>query len=314
MKHLTRTLLSMSLVLSIACDSDGATEVNPDASSVNTQPTPAEKETNTIADIAANNADFSTLAGALAATGLDEALQGEGPFTVFAPTNAAFDHLPEGLVASLSADQLTGILLYHVAGAELLASDVIGADSAETLNGSSVSIAIDGDTVVLDGRVQVTATDIIADNGVIHVLDAVLIPGAFPGNLVEALSSYPRFSGLVGAVAAAGLVEALQSDNEGAGFTVFAPTNNAFAGIEVPADIDVLASVLLYHVLGFTANAETAIEVASSENPQAETLQGGIISFDLVDGLNINGDTNVTYTDIEASNGVIHVIDSVLLP
>jgi transforming growth factor-beta-induced protein len=271
-----------------------------------------DPEPQSIVDVAVANGNFTTLVGALEATGLDEALEGEGPFTVFAPTDAAFELLPDGLVASLDAATLADILEYHVVSGELFAEDVVAADSATTLGGT-VDIAVDGGTVVLDGRVQVTTTDIEADNGVIHVIDAVLLPGAFPGDIVDALSSSPRFSSLVGAVVDAGLVETLQGDNGGDGFTVFAPTNAAFAEIVVPTDVPVLTDVLTYHVLPATVGSTAAVAVAESGDPNVATVEGSDVALSLPGGvLTLNGSAAVTYADIETDNGVIHVIDTVL--
>ena len=132
----------------------------------------------TIVDIAASNADFSTLVAAVKAAGLVDVLSGEGPFTVFAPTNAAFAALPEGTVESLlkpeNKDQLVAILTYHVVPGKVMASDVVTLDSATTVQGGSVAIE-SGATVTVDGA-QVVATDIEASNGVIHVIDAVILP------------------------------------------------------------------------------------------------------------------------------------------
>jgi uncharacterized surface protein with fasciclin (FAS1) repeats len=136
----------------------------------------------TIVDIAANNPDFSTLVAAVEAAGLAETLAGEGPFTVFAPTNDAFAKLPAGTVESLlepaNKDQLTSILTYHVVPAEVMAADVT-AGAVTTVNGASFDVSTDGGVVISDGQggtANVVQTDIVASNGVIHVIDAVLLP------------------------------------------------------------------------------------------------------------------------------------------
>lgn len=132
----------------------------------------------TIVDVAAGNPDFSTLVAAVQAAGLVETLSGEGPFTVFAPTNAAFAKLPEGTVESLLADipALTKVLTYHVVAGKVLAADVVGMTSAPTVNGQEVKIAVVEGSVRLNDASTVTATDIEASNGVIHVIDSVLLP------------------------------------------------------------------------------------------------------------------------------------------
>jgi uncharacterized surface protein with fasciclin (FAS1) repeats len=136
-------------------------------------------EAQTIVDIAVSDERFSTLVTALQEAELVEALQGEGPFTVFAPTDEAFAALPEGALEGLLADKaaLTDVLLFHVIGGEILAADVVGLDGqmAETLSGFSFPIEIDGDKVMV-GDAIVIITDIEASNGVIHVIDAVLLP------------------------------------------------------------------------------------------------------------------------------------------
>lgn len=145
----------------------------------------------TIVEVAQGNSDFSTLVTAVTAADLGETLSGEGPFTVFAPTNAAFDALPEGTVETLTTEdteQLGSILTYHVVPSEVMAADLTAAiESAgeggytiETVNGGTLTAMVDGGNVVLTdaqgNTATVTATDIDASNGVIHVIDTVLIP------------------------------------------------------------------------------------------------------------------------------------------
>lgn len=133
----------------------------------------------TIVDVAADNPDFSTLVAAVKAAGLVETLSGEGPFTVFAPTNEAFAKLPEGKVDSLLADipTLKKILTYHVVAGKVMAADVVGLNNATTVQGDDVKIAVVDGKVKLNDSAMVTATDLEASNGVIHVIDTVLIPG-----------------------------------------------------------------------------------------------------------------------------------------
>jgi uncharacterized surface protein with fasciclin (FAS1) repeats len=132
----------------------------------------------TIVDVAAGNPDFSTLVAAVKAAGLVETLSGEGPFTVFAPTNEAFAKLPEGKVDSLLADipTLKKILTYHVVAGKVMAADVVGLNSATTVQGDDMKIAVVDGKVKLNDSAMVTATDLEASNGVIHVIDTVLIP------------------------------------------------------------------------------------------------------------------------------------------
>ncbi|NNK90846.1 MAG: fasciclin domain-containing protein [Acidimicrobiia bacterium] len=131
----------------------------------------------TIVDVAVGAGTFDTLVAAVTAAGLGDTLSGDGPFTVFAPTDDAFAALPEGTLEALLDDipTLTDILLYHVVAGEVLAADVVGLDSATTVQGSDVTITVDGSSVMVDAA-NVVATDIIASNGVIHVIDAVILP------------------------------------------------------------------------------------------------------------------------------------------
>ena len=281
-----------------------------------------EKETKlSIAEIAVDGG-FNTLVAALDAADLVETLSGEGTFTVFAPTDDAFAALPEGMLEELLADPetLKQILLYHVVGDVVMAETVVTLDEAETLEGSIVSIdVVDGNVFLNDS--QVTSTDIEASNGVVHVIDKVLVPGmqeAASNETPEESKSIAEiavaggFNTLVAALSAADLVETLSGEGT---FTVFAPTDDAFAALpegmleELLADPETLKQILLYHVVGDVVMAETVVTL-----DEAETLEGSIVSIDVVDGNVFLNDSQVTSTDIEASNGVVHVIDKVLVP
>lgn len=266
----------------------------------------------TVIEVAEDDGNFTTLVNALEETGLDDTLEGDGPFTVFAPTDDAFARLPDGVLASLDADTLSTILTYHVVADSVLAADVVELDSATTVEGSDIGIQVFDGTVLLDGTVQIVTTDIQADNGVIHVVDAVLLPPSvpFPGDIVQALQAYPVFSTLVDAVVDADLVSVLQGDNEGDGFTVFAPTNFAFDDVDLAAlSAAELEDVLLYHVVPATVPAAMVVELDS-----ATTALGEDIAIDASSSVVLNGESNVIRTDLEANNGIIHVIDTVLTP
>ncbi len=139
----------------------------------------AQDEMGTIVEIAQGSDDFSTLVSAVESAGLAETLSGEGPFTVFAPTNEAFEALPEGTLDELTmeenSDQLTSILTYHVVPSAAMAADLSDGQELETVNGETLTVSIDGDTVMI-GDATVTQADIEASNGVIHVIDTVLMP------------------------------------------------------------------------------------------------------------------------------------------
>ncbi len=275
---------------------------------------PAEEESlGSIVDIAVADGRFTTLVAALQAAGLAETLAGEGAFTVFAPTDDAFAKLPEGTVEALLEDipALTDILLYHVVSGEVLAEQVVTLNSAKALNEKFVEIEVMDGMVYLNDA-QVVITDIQADNGVIHVIDTVLLPPESQGSIVEIAVADGRFETLAAALGAADLVETLS--NEGL-FTVFAPTDDAFAKLPEGAvealleDIPALTDILLYHVVSGKVTAEEVIVLE-----EAETLLGENISIRVEDGNVYINDAMVIITDIMADNGVIHVIDTVLLP
>lgn len=284
----------------VACDDDSSNDNEP---------------TQSLVDVAAGDGNFSILVGALEATGLDATLGGEEAFTVFAPTDEAFERLPAGVLESLDATTLEKILTYHVVAGTVEASTVIGLDSATTVQGDDVGIQVVDGTVIINGTTQVTATDIGADNGVIHVLDSVLLPPdiAFPGTIVDAALAYPIFDTLAGAVVSAELAEALSSDNEGQNFTIFAPQERAFTALGVDLatlSSEELANILLYHAIDGEVDAATVVGLEA-----ATTKQGSDISISVGDsGVTLNGSANVVRTDLRTSNGIIHVIDGVLVP
>jgi uncharacterized surface protein with fasciclin (FAS1) repeats len=286
-----------------------------------------------IAEIATEDGRFTTLVAAVEAAGLAETLNGEGEFTVFAPTDDAFAALPEGTVESLLEDPegaLKDILLYHVVGSAVPAETVVTLDSADTLQGEAVAIAVVDGEVILNDSAKVIITDIEASNGIIHVIDAVILPPSMTEaaaedamtedemmdakSIAEIATEDGRFTTLVAAVEAAGLAETLSSEGE---FTVFAPTDDAFAALpegtvesllEDPEGT--LKDILLYHVL---SQAVPAADVVNYE--AAETVQGENVAITVVDGeVVLNDSAKVIITDIAASNGIIHVIDAVLLP
>lgn len=267
-------------------------------------------EQKTIVETAVGAGDFGTLVAAVKAAGLAETLSGTGPFTVFAPTDAAFKKLPAGTVEALLAnpEKLKSILLFHVVSGSVMAKEVTGLTSAPTILGQDLTVDTT-DGVKINGA-KVTAADIVCSNGVIHVIDTVLIPK----NVVEIAAGNEDFSTLVAAVTAAGLAETLSGDGP---FTIFAPTNEAFAKLPAgtvedllkPENKAKLAAILTYHVV---SGKVMAADVAGLN--KATTVQGSDVSIkSKQDTVTING-AKVTATDIVGSNGVIHVIDTVILP
>jgi uncharacterized surface protein with fasciclin (FAS1) repeats len=268
----------------------------------------------TVVEQIVNSPDHNTLEAAVIAAELDDDLSGEGPFTVFAPTDAAFAALPEGTVEELLEDPtgaLAQILLYHVVGAEAYSTDLSDGQMIMTLQGQDVTVTINDDGVFINDA-KVTMADIAASNGVVHVIDAVMLPPALP-SVVEIVVNSPDHNILEAAVIAAELADDLSGEGP---FTVFAPTDAAFAALpegtveELLEDpTGALAQILLYHVVGAEAYSTDL-----SDGQMIMTLQGQDVTVTINDdGVFIN-DAMVTMADIAASNGVVHVIDAVILP
>jgi uncharacterized surface protein with fasciclin (FAS1) repeats len=276
---------------------------------------PANQESD-IVDTAVGAGKFNTLVAAVKAAGLVETLKGDGPFTVFAPTDEAFKKLPAGTVEELikpeNKAKLAAILTYHVVSGNVMAADVVKLNSAKTVQGQNVAIEVADGKVKINGA-NVIATDIKCKNGVIHVIDSVILP---PGNpdIVDTAVSAGKFTTLVAAVKAAGLVETLKGEGP---FTVFAPTDEAFGKIPAetikellkPENKEKLASILTYHVVSGKVMAADVVQLTS-----ATTVNGQKASVKVVDGKVMIDGAQVVKTDIECGNGVIHVIDSVIMP
>jgi transforming growth factor-beta-induced protein len=282
-----------------------------------------------IMDILRENAGYSTLVAAIEAAGLEDALSGSTDLTLFGPTNEAFDAALGAL--GLTAEQLladtetlTSILLYHVAAGELFATDVVSMDRVKMLDGNYADVMLMNGGAYIENA-QITRTDINVSNGVIHVIDAVILPPNFgqaaapapatQPNIMDVLRANSGWSTLVAAIEAAGLEGALSgSDN----LTVFGPTNEAFEaalgalGItaeELLADTETLTSILLYHV---AAGELFATDVVSMDH--IKMLDGNYADVMLMNGGAYIENAQITRTDINVSNGVIHVIDAVILP
>ncbi len=286
-------------------------------------PTP-EPDPMSIVDVAVANGSFTTLVAALEATGLDVTLSDmDSSFTVFAPTDDAFALLGDGTIAALLDDTetLTDILTYHVIGAEIDSSAAISSagSTVEMVNGDSVGLSLDGDNLLVN-TVTVTTVDVEADNGVIHVIDAVLMPPAEKGtptmNIVDTAVAAEDFGTLVTALQAAGLDATLADETQS--FTVFAPTDAAFAMIDpdtldlLLADTEALSDVLLQHVVSGEVNSVTAYTLNGLSAATASGAEIPIAINSELDTLTFGGAT-VTTTDIYTTNGVIHVIDMVVV-
>ncbi len=293
---------------------------------------PAAPATN-ILETAKAAGSFTTLNAAVDAAGLTDTLNGEGPFTVFAPTDDAFAALPAGALDALLKPEnkatLVKILTYHVVPGTVLAADIKAGDVA-TVEGGTVKLATEGGVTVNDAKVL--TADVVATNGVIHVIDKVLIPSsvdvaallapptttsaptaaAAAGTIVDVATANGSFTILLAAVNAAGLADTLK----GAGpFTLFAPTDDAFAALPAgvvdalvkPENNATLAKILTYHVIAGKVLA------ADFKAGDVTTVEGATVKLATEGGVSVN-DAKVVTADVATSNGVIHVIDKVLLP
>jgi len=342
-------LLAFAMIVA-ACSSD-----SDDTTTTTAEPV---MEETSVLDLAIEAGQFSTLIAAIDAAGLGETLEGEGPFTVLAPTDAAFEAAFEalGITAEelLANPALADILTYHVlpqeADSQLVAT--LDGSSVATVNGQSVDVnVVDGQVMI--NEATVVSADLVADNGIVHVIDGVLLPPdvaealgvamaddmeeettttteattttteAMDPTIAEivvaaATGDSPEFTVLLAALETAGLVDALNGEGP---FTVFAPTDAAFGALleelgvtaeELLANPD-LANILLYHVVSGEFLAADVIDLAPVDVPTL--YEENTISIAVVDGsVVINDVATVTSPDVMASNGVIHVIDAVLVP
>lgn len=338
MKNQSISMLLVGLLFLVGCSTDDVSgptaPANPTSESefpiseefpgLETQIAAASKPTGDLVDTAVG-AGFKTLVAAVQAAGLEDALRGDDPLTVFAPTEEAFANLPGGLLEQLlrpeNQDKLQQILLYHVVPGAVKRSDLRWYQNVETLEGSDLKIRRFFRLVVVNDT-WVKLADVMATNGVIHVIDKVLVPEGFTLeepveptlDLVDTAVN-AGLSTLVTAVQAAGLEDALRGDGP---LTVFAPTNEAFdklpeglvAELLMPENVALLQELLLYHV------TEGDIRSTDLRRFQAvEMLQGSKTwVFKTRSGRVYVNSSRVTGPDVAATNGVAHVINRVLIP
>jgi uncharacterized surface protein with fasciclin (FAS1) repeats len=283
-----------------------------------------DQQAATIVQVAQKDSRFSVLVEAVQAAGLTETLSAPGPYTVFAPTNDAFTALLAEL--GLTKDQLfanktllTAVLKYHVVAGSVSSAQVPLGKAITPVGGGFFKVdKVGADLVVTDGRnrtSKIVQADVAASNGVIHAVDKVLLPA--DKNVVQNAMANPNFSILVEAVTAAGLGNTLSGTGP---FTVFAPTNAAFSALlaelgvtkdQLFADKALLTKVLTYHVLpALVLKADVQV------NTPITTVEGEtfVISPALAITDRRGRQANITATDILASNGVVHVVDKVILP
>ena len=279
---------------------------------------PTPEPAGTVVDIVVNSEVHNLLEAAVLEADLAETLSGEGPFTVFAPTDDAFIALAEALALApedlLALPELADILLYHVVGATALSTDLSNGQMVTTLNGADVTVTIN-ETGIFINDAQVIVADLVATNGVVHVIDAVLTPPVPTNTVVDIIVNSDIHTILEAAVLEADLAGALSGEGP---FTVFAPTDEAFAALAealgaTAADLlalPELADILLYHVVG-----ATAISTDLNDGQMVATLNGAEVEVSIeCDGSIFINDAQVILADIEADNGVVHVLDAVLIP
>ena len=288
----------------------------------------------TIAGVATSNSNFTTLVSALSKAGLVSTFSGAGSFTVFAPTNAAFDaaaaallgpgRTGQDLVNGLDVATLTAVLKYHVVGDARNAQAVLASSQIVMLDGNAAAIAVKSGSPYIQNA-KITSTDIQASNGIVHVIDAVILPPSLAKaastsdqTIAAIAAGNPDFSTLVAALKRAGLVDVFNGTQK---FTVFAPTNAAFDdaakllhfrnGAEMVAQLDLktLTAVLTYHVV---AGEQQAAAVVAAD--QLHMLSGVAADVAVRSGKAFIDEAPILSTNILASNGVIHVLGGVMLP
>lgn len=314
-KKITKTFimtLFVSCALLTSCDDDEDTIVKVDD----------------IPTLASKNADLSTLVSALQKADLVTALQADGPFTVFAPSNAAFQKLLDSKAAWNSLDDipvatLEAVLKYHVVTSQALSTDLSDNQEITTLGGGKLTVDLTNG-VKIESTSSVTATvttaDVKASNGVVHVIDEVLLMDDLPKDITDLAIGTDNLSTLVAALKKTDLVSALQADGP---FTVFAPTNDAFQALldsnsdwnsldDIP--VATLTQVLLFHVLDqkvlSTDLTDTYVNTLA-KGPNDEPLS---LQVEVTGGVQFNGDSAPIDVNILGSNGVVHTIDKVMLP
>jgi uncharacterized surface protein with fasciclin (FAS1) repeats len=270
----------------------------------------------TVVDIALDSPDFNSLTAAVVQEELLPVLTDPlASLTVFAPTDAAFDNIATALGTDinglLALPNLADILTYHVLGAEVLAADINNGDIVQPVSTTNtLKMTVTSGGMVYANQAQVTAADLLADNGAVHVLDAVVLPNE---TVVDIALDSPDFNSLTAAVVQQELLPALTDPL--ASLTVFAPTDAAFDDLATALGTDIngilanpeLTDILLFHVVGITV-----LSTDLTNGPVA-TLNGQDIIVDLSMGVMIN-DANVTAADLASDNGVVHVLDAVLVP
>ncbi len=269
----------------------------------------------TIVDVVVNSPDHNTLEAAVIAADLAGTLSGPGPFTLFAPTDAAFAAIDPAVIEALLADpsgDLTKILTHHVVNGVANGDNIFDGMRISSLFGQNLEFDINGGSITINGA-NVSVANIATTNGVVHVIDAVLLPEIKASTVVDIVVNSSNHNTLETAVLAAGLQGALSGPGP---FTLFAPTDAAFAAID-PAVLNslladpqgALTEVLTYHAVNGVAGAASLFD-----GQKMGTLNGENLNFMINGNGAFVNDIRISVTDIKAENGVVHVIDAVLLP
>jgi transforming growth factor-beta-induced protein len=293
--------LAMGSFLTISCKKDNITETGP--------------QLGNIVEVASANPEFSSLVAAIKRAGLESFLT-SGNYTVFAPTNAAFASLLTELGFSslddIPVETLKSVLLYHVITGKVASSAIVSGYVSTNSSGPattklSLYIKKTGADVKLDNRANVNAVDIAASNGVIHVIDKVLMPG----KIVQAAINNPNFSTLVTAVIYADLVTTLNS----AIFTVFAPSNAAFSALLTKVGADSVTTLPKETVVAILLDHVVSGNITSKDLMNGNVIPIGgdtIIVSGTGNARKLNSNINITTLDIQTANGVLHEIDKVI--
>merc|ERR1711990_151090 len=256
---------------------------------------------------------------------LVDTLKSTGPFTVFAPTNDAFGKLDANLLTTLlkpeNKAKLAAVLTYHVTNGKVASSDLTDGQQITTVQGEDVRVTIDTNGVFINTDSQVVTPDVEATNGIVHIINKVLVPPnlVLPvyQNIVELAQATGDLSTLVQAVVAADLVATLTSAGP---FTVFAPTNDAFGALPAglldtllkPENKARLAAVLTYHI----ANGEvTSSQIQADQATILKTLETQDVTITISEnGVFVNSNSQVVVPDVKATNGIVHIINNLLIP
>src|SRR6056297_1300730 len=297
-------LLTVTFITACGDDGDG--------------PTPPPSEDLNLVELAQSDENFSTLVSVIEDLGLEETLT-SGDFTIFAPTNAAFNALPDGVLESLTDEQLLDIIQFHVTSGSVPSSALGAQQDVEMLNEENTLVQSSAAGVVVNGSSNVVEADLEATNGFIHGIDEVLLPSAIrialgQPNLVDVAQEDGRFGTLIGLVEDVGLTTTLQYLGP---YTAFAPTDDAFTALFEEVDPSTLTTeqitfILTYHVISGDGIPSGDLAPEQAVASAAEELL--YITSNEENGVTVNGNASVIDADIDASNGIVHVVDNVLLP